>query len=123
MNPLTSRIKTGTVGELLVQLRLLEYDVQAAPPLRDTGNDLIGVRGLSMRALQVKSSTRSHFTLGTLPENYDILATVKLCVEDEKLLLDESQVYLIPRGRLGDVTTAFSSLSGFELENQIDNLW
>ncbi len=33
MNPLDDRMVTCTVGELLVQLRLLEYDVQAAPPL------------------------------------------------------------------------------------------
>lgn len=45
MNPITPRIRTGTVGEFLIQLRLLQYEVQAAPPLVGTGNDLIAVKG------------------------------------------------------------------------------
>jgi hypothetical protein len=53
MNPLDGRMVTCTVGELLVQLRLLEYDVQAAPPLKDSGNDLIAIRGGQFRAIQV----------------------------------------------------------------------
>lgn len=34
MNRITDKMKIGTVGELLVQLRLLEHDIQAAPPLK-----------------------------------------------------------------------------------------
>jgi hypothetical protein len=56
-NPITEAIKTGTVGELLVQLRLLQYDVQAAPPLKDSGNDLIALRGFVVRTIQVKTTT------------------------------------------------------------------
>jgi hypothetical protein len=37
VNPISPEIKTGTVGELLVQLRLLQFDVQAAQPLKDSG--------------------------------------------------------------------------------------
>lgn len=40
MNPLSENITKGTFGELLVQLRLLQYGVQATPPLKDSGNDL-----------------------------------------------------------------------------------
>ena len=54
MNKITDNLKLGTIGELLVQLRLLEFDVQAAPPLKDSGNDLIAIRGIDMRAIQVK---------------------------------------------------------------------
>jgi hypothetical protein len=36
VNPISPEIKTGTVGELLVQLRLLQFDVQAAQPLKAT---------------------------------------------------------------------------------------
>ena len=46
MNPLRKSLQTGTVGELLVQLRLLQFHVQAAQPLKDTGNDLITSDGL-----------------------------------------------------------------------------
>ena len=56
MNKITDNLKLGTVGELLVQLRLLEFDVQAAPPLKDSGNDLIAIRGIAMRAIQVKAT-------------------------------------------------------------------
>jgi len=38
-NPLPETVKTGAFGELLVQLRLLQYDVQAVQPLKDSGND------------------------------------------------------------------------------------
>ena len=36
-NPISAAIRIGTLGELLVQLRLLQFEVQAAPPLRDSG--------------------------------------------------------------------------------------
>ena len=44
-NPIPKNMKTGTIGELLVQLRLLQYNVQAAPPIKDSGNDLIAIKG------------------------------------------------------------------------------
>jgi hypothetical protein len=56
-NPISNEIKTGTVGELLVQMRLLQHDVQAAPPLKDSGNDLIALRGFVVRTIQVKTTT------------------------------------------------------------------
>lgn len=40
-NPLPKALATGTLGELLVQFRLLQFDIQAAPPLKDSGNDLV----------------------------------------------------------------------------------
>lgn len=43
MNPLEERMVTCAVGELLVQLRLLEYGVQAAPAFKDSGNDLVSL--------------------------------------------------------------------------------
>ena len=50
-NPISARIKIGTIGELLVQLRLLLYQVQAAHPIKDSGNDLIAVKGEVSRAI------------------------------------------------------------------------
>jgi hypothetical protein len=88
-NPITDAIKTETVGELLVQLRLLQYDVQAAPPLKDSGNGLIGLRGFVVRMIQVKTST------GVLPpwppeaRLYHLLAVVRLKGEDRNLWLDK----------------------------------
>jgi len=94
MNPIPASIKIGTVGELLVQLRLLQYGVQAAPPRKDTGNDLIAVRGNTFRAVQVKTTV----TGDSFPEPKDrlfhILAFVRLAYYEDRLLLDESDVYL-----------------------------
>ena len=42
MNRLHPNLHTGTLGELLVQLRLLQYDVQAVATHKDTGNALTG---------------------------------------------------------------------------------
>ena len=58
-NPISQNLVTGTVGELLVQLRLLQYGVQAAPPLKDSGNDLIALKGYEIRTIQVKTSANA----------------------------------------------------------------
>lgn len=79
MNELGNTTTVGTFGELLVQLRLLQYGVQAAPPLKDSGNDLIGVKGSVFRAIQVKTRTQDRFDLGDLPDRaYHLLALVAL---------------------------------------------
>ena len=57
MNRVTDKILTGTIGELLVQVRLLQYGVQASPPIKDSGNDLIAVNGDAFRAVAVRTTT------------------------------------------------------------------
>lgn len=96
-NPISNQIKTGTIGELLVQLRLLQFEVQAAPPIKDSGNDLIAIRGEAFRGIQVKTTTKGQFQLQKLPEHYHILALVDLRGEDDQLYLDSSEIYLLPR--------------------------
>ena len=98
MNPLTEKLITGTTGELLVQLRLFQYGVQAAPPLKDSGNDLIAVRGHTLKAIQVKA-TRKTDTQWQVPTDrlYHVLALVRLDGHDNELSLDQSEVYLIGR--------------------------
>lgn len=34
-NELPTSVTTGTLGEILCQLKLLEFGVQAAPPIKD----------------------------------------------------------------------------------------
>ncbi len=101
MNPLEKRMVTCTVGELLVQLRLLEYDVQASPPLKDSGNDLIAIRGGQFRAIQVKATTDANsfsFNNKELKErSYHVLALVQLAGENSKLALDDCRIYLMPK--------------------------
>ena len=98
MNPLTKRVITGTTGELLVQLRLFQYGVQAAPPLKDSGNDLIAVRGETFRSVQVRT-TGNEDGKWDLPKDrrYHVLALVRLRGHDNDLWLDECEIYLIDR--------------------------
>ena len=94
-NPLPESIKIGTIGELLIQLRLLQYEVQAAPPIKDSGNDLIAIKGKIFRAIQVKTTTKDRFRIGKLPKHYDILALVHLDDEDNNIYLDKSKIFLL----------------------------
>ncbi|PCJ97310.1 MAG: hypothetical protein COA45_10265 [Zetaproteobacteria bacterium] len=96
-NPICENMKTGTIGELLVQTRLLQYGVQAAPPLKDSGNDLIAILGESFRGVQVKTTKTHNLVWPDLPDHYHILALIDLFGEDNDLYLDATNVYLIPR--------------------------
>ena len=58
MNPLSANLVTGTVGELIVQLRLLHLEVQSVPTHKDTGNDLLATRDEAFRAVQVPFARR-----------------------------------------------------------------
>src|SRR5688572_17664906 len=97
MNPLSKHLHTGTVGELLIQLRLLQHHVQAAPPLKDTGNDLIAIKGSVFKAIQVKTTVGDRVRLDVPDRLFHLLGLVRLEGEGDQLHLDRSDVYLIPR--------------------------
>ena len=99
MNQITDQLETGTIGELLVQIRLLQYGVQAAPPIKDTGNDLIAVKGREFRAISVKTtkSTSGRFHKPRRARRYHVLAVVHLEGDRRDVFLDRSKVYLIPQ--------------------------
>src|SRR5437016_14093473 len=101
MNPISKNVSTGTIGELLVQTRLLQYDVQAAPPIKDSGNDLIALRGTTIKAIQVKTRTDPYFSADDLPELYHLVAYVYLVGEDFDIYLDRSEVFLVPQDLIG----------------------
>jgi len=95
-NPLPTNTHKGTIGELLVQLRLLEYGVQAAPPIKDSGNDLIAIKGEIVKFIQVKTEKR----LRNLPSVYHLVALVELKYGgNNNLLLDKSDIYFIEKGQ------------------------
>ncbi len=87
MNPLSEHLHTGTVGELLIQLRLLQYHVQAAPPLKDTGNDLIAIRGSVFKAIQVKTTTGEQVRFEAPDRLFHLLGPVRLEGEGDELHL------------------------------------
>ena len=95
-NSLPINTHKGTIGELLVQLRLLEYGIQAAPPIKDSGNDLIAIKSEVVKFVQVKTENR----LRVLPPIYHIVALVDLKYSDDgNLLLDKSEIYVIKKGQ------------------------
>jgi len=97
MNPLYATTKQGTIGELIVQLRLLEYDVQAAAPIKDSGNDLIAIRCDVFRAIQVRSSTRGRIVKPKKRVSYDILAVVKLLKKDGRFIIKEAEIFFFSK--------------------------
>nr|WP_313123959.1 hypothetical protein [Stenotrophomonas geniculata] len=99
-NRLTDKVIIGTIGELLVQARLLQYGVQAAAPIKDSGNDLIAVKAEAFRGIQVKTTAGRRIGSVRLPAHYHIVALVLLVVIEGDVLLDESEVYLVPRGAI-----------------------
>ncbi len=96
-NPITKEATIGTIGELLVQLRLLQYGVQAAPPIKDSGNDLIAIKGEIVRFIQVKTSTSNNYNLNDLPDVYHIVALVDLKVSNNSIYLDDSRIFIIKK--------------------------
>jgi hypothetical protein len=122
MNQLTNRVTSGTIGELLVQLRLLQFDVQAAPPLRDSGNDLIAVRGVRVKSVQVRTAWNRRPTAPKYQTArvYDSVAFVRLAGTPEDIRLDQSAVYLVPRGSLRELR-ARGAIERFRLGAQTVN--
>ena len=118
-NPISDEIKTGTVGELLVQIRLLQYDVQAAPPLKDSGNDLIAIKGRSFRTIQVKTTTTGSFNKPSNGKNYEILAVVHLRGNDRILDLDETIIYLIPKSEVEQNAANVRNLHDYAMSEEL----
>lgn len=112
-NPLPPRLATGTLGELLVQVRLLQFDVQAAPPLKDSGNDLVAFLRREARTIQVKTATNRMPRRRNLPDHYDLLVLVKLHRDGNGLHLDSSRIYILQRNAVATIRRA--NLDAFEL--------
>ena len=104
-NPLPENNLTGLFGELLVQIRLLQYGVQAAPPIEDSGNDLIAVNGKEFRIVSVRTTTSTAYTKPKSARLYDVLAVVCLDGGDNEVYLDRSQIFLIPKRAVKKAST------------------
>ena len=125
MNPISEKIKIGTIGEILVQLRLLQYDVQSAPALKDSGNDLIAVKGDCFKAIQVKTTTKDKITLPDLSKKkYHLLALVKLIGENDSIYLDQSRIFLLQKSEVEKNTYYIEELSDEVLtKERVDELF
>ena len=123
-NPISRQLTTGTVGELLVQLRLLQYGVQAAPPLKDSGNDLIALRGFEVRCIQVKTTADDLPRWPHEGNNYHLLAIVRFAGEGCELQLDRTDIYLLRKSELANITRSWEGIREFALSaKRVDELF
>jgi hypothetical protein len=100
-NKLPDTITTGTIGEILCQLRLLEFGVQAAPPIKDSGNDLIAIRGEVVKYIQVKTSTNQQPRARDLPKVFHLVFLVNLATDESTILLDQSTIIVLEKTKGG----------------------
>lgn len=119
MNPLTDNIHPGTLGELLVQIRLLQYGVQAAAALKDSGNDLIAVNGGEFRSVSVRTTTTGQYGKPKMERQYHVLAVVYLVGEGRDVALDASQLFLIPQAEVAAASTICENLDGYKFSREI----
>lgn len=131
MNELPRSIETGTFGEIFCQLKLLQYGVQAAPPIKDTGNDLIAVRGNNLCAIQVKSTFTNFpvdFKLNEFPDKYHLLILV--CFPEANynennfdISLDSGRLFVLRKDQVNKGHWREESLIDFELCAEIINIY
>jgi len=114
VNPLPNDFEKGTLGEIFVQLKLLQYGVQSAPPIKDSGNDLIAIKEDVFKAIQVKTAVRKRFEFKTsdLPDRYHLLALVKLVGRDNEVDWTNSNIYLLPKDKV---------TKGYYTEKELEN--
>ena len=110
MNPISDRVATGTIGELLVQLRLLQYGVQPAPPIKDSGNDLIAINGRDVRSISVRTTTNGRYTKPKAGRIYDVLAVVSLFGHDREIQLDRSSIFLLAHAEVAGAPVSCNRL-------------
>lgn len=119
MNQITKKMHVGTIGELLVQIPLLQYSVQTAPPIKDSGNDLIAVKGETFRAVSVRTTTTGRFQKPKAKRRYHVLAVVHLAGHDREIVLDESKIYLIPREEIAEVPSSCERLDQYLFSGEL----
>ena len=119
-NPIAKNTCTGTIGELLVQLRLLQYNIQAAPPIMDSGNDLIAIKEEVVKFIQVKATTGDRVNMGKLPKIYHILAMVFLKKNGKDILLDETEIFLLEKKEVDKSSHSLNPLKKSEKKYRLE---
>jgi hypothetical protein len=118
VNHVTDKILTGTLGELLVQIRLLQCGVQAAPPVKDSGNDLIAVNGTEFRAVSVRTTTTGTYNKPEANRLYHVLAVVYLIDDENEVFLDDSKLFFIPKAEVAAASTDCQNLGQYIFSRQ-----
>ncbi|OHB61377.1 MAG: hypothetical protein A2167_02900 [Planctomycetes bacterium RBG_13_46_10] len=97
--------------------------MQAAAPLKDSGNDLIACFGEVFKTIQVKTTT-SNKKPPQKPKDsikYNILAIVRLSGYDETIHFDKSKIYLVPKHELTSVNYSWKGLESYLLSTKLVN--
>ncbi|MCL5090119.1 MAG: hypothetical protein M1382_03015 [Candidatus Marsarchaeota archaeon] len=95
-NPSPPKKRQGTIGELLTQIRFLQYEIEPSIPVIDSGNDIVALKGNEVRRIQVKTKRHSSkiWHLPNLRE-YDILVLIDLGEWENRL--DDAKIYLLTK--------------------------
>ena len=116
MNALFETTFEGTLGELIAQTFLLAHGVQAAAPIKDSGNDLIAIRGHAFCAVQVRTSKDGAINKPNPKRIYHVLAVVHLPFDGDFPLIQKARVFLFPmqsvaglKGTVNDYSDALIS--------------
>ena len=94
-NRLPDNMVLGTLGEVFSQLRLLELGIQAAPPIKDSGNDLIAIKGEVVKYIQVKTSATKIERVNNLPGIYHLVFLVEFESDESGIKYDDSKIWVI----------------------------
>ena len=98
---------------------MLQFGVQAAPPIKDSGNDLIAVNGSEFRAVSVRTTTTGTYNKPEASRLYHVLAVVYLIGDDREVSLDSSQIFLIPREEVAAASTDYENLAKYKFSRQL----
>ncbi|MFZ2252809.1 MAG: hypothetical protein WAW13_01390 [Minisyncoccia bacterium] len=114
-NPLPRTTLVGTLGELFSQLQLLEFGIQSAPPIKDSGNDLIALKGRIVKLIQIKTKLDGKSYSQELPEVYDLVFYVDLMIDDVgKISFDKTTI---------NVSNSVGEKMGLLTQTLADNIW
>lgn len=125
MNPIDDDNIRGKVGELLIQSKLLFYGIQAAPPIFDSGNDLIALKGRTIKSIQVKTKKfeTQNWNLRPTDRDYDIMALVGFAEVPEDF--DEAEIYLLSKAEVAGRSSISptNELNQHSFSNKVNQLF
>lgn len=121
-NPSPPKKRQGTIGELLTQIRFLQYEIEPSIPIIDSGNDIVALKGNEVRLIQVK--TKKHgskiWRLSNLRE-YDILVLIELGEEENRL--DDAKIYLLTKEQVQSKgSIGLKGVGKYELSDTLINM-
>jgi hypothetical protein len=118
-NPSPPKKIQGTIGELLTQIRFLQYGVELSIPVIDSGNDIVALKGKKVKLIQVKTKKHNskRWNFPNLRE-YDILVLINFGEDENKL--DEAKIYLLSKEEVSNKKSiGFMGIEKYELSTTL----